>query len=358
MLDVKKDEAVSGKTLGSSADISFFARIFLLAAGFAAALFALWQLSHLMLLAFGSVLVAVVLRSFADLIQSHTPLKPKGALALAIVIVAALIAAFIFLLGAQISAQVSQLFERFPELIDRVENAIGISRLEERLEEYARRMIDGTSLVSRITNYSSLVAGTAANLLLLLAAGVYLAANPDLYRRGILLLAAPGVRRELADTLAALFDALRLWLLGQLLAMLFVGILTALGLWALGVPSALALGLIAGLLEFVPVIGSVLGVVPAAIVALGEGPATVAWVIGLYIVIQQVEGMVITPLVQEQTVRLPPAVTIFAIIAFGLLFGPLGVLFATPLTVVVFVLVKKLWIRDTLHEDTDLPGET
>ncbi|WP_281032625.1 AI-2E family transporter [Phyllobacterium salinisoli] len=310
------------------------------------------------MLAFGSVLVAVVLKAFANLIQRYTPLTASWALALAVAIVGVLIAAFIFMLGAQVKVQVAQLFERFPELIDKTEDAAGISGLQERIEDYARRMIDGTSLVSRITNYSSLVASAAVDIVLLLVAGIYLAANPDLYRRGVMLLAAPGIRREVAETLTALFDALRLWLMGQLLSMFLVSVLITAGLWTLGVPSALALGLIAGLLEFVPVIGPVLGVVPAAIVALSEGPTTVAWVIGLYVLVQQIEGAVIMPLVQQQTVQLPPALSIFAIIAFGLLFGPLGVLFATPLTVVCFVLIKKLWIRDTLHEDTDLPGET
>lgn len=352
-----EDKKTSGYTPGSSADVWFFARIFVLAAGFAAALFALWQLAHLILLAFGAVLVAVLLKTLADFIRSWTPLKQKGALALAVLIVGLLIAAFTYLLGAETRAQIGQLVDRFPELIDKAEDAVGISGLQERLEDFARRNIEESSLVLRITNYSSLLANAAIDFFFLLMAGVYLAANPDLYRRGILLLTARSIRREVAETLAALFDALRLWLMGQLLSMLLVGMLTTAGLWMLDMPSMLALGLIAGLLEFIPVIGPVLSVIPAATVALAESPVMVLWVIGLYVLVQQVEGTVITPLVQEQMVQLPPAVTIFAIIAFGLLFGPLGVLFATPLTVVTFVLIKKLWIRDMLHEDTDLPGE-
>jgi predicted PurR-regulated permease PerM len=152
--------------------------------------------------------------------------------------------------------------------------------------------------------------------------------------------------------------ALRLWLLGQLLAMFLVGAMIALGLWALGVPSALALGFIAGMLEFVPFLGPIIAALPGVAVGLGEGMETAVWVMALYFIVQQGEGYFIIPLVQQGTVALPPALTLFAIVAFGLLFGPLGILFATPLTVVAFVVVKKLWVRDTLHEETELPGET
>jgi PAS domain S-box-containing protein len=98
--------------------------------------------------------------------------------------------------------------------------------------------------------------------------------------------------------------------------------------------------------------------VPAVAIGIGDGPVTAAWVIGLYILIQQLEGNLLMPLIQQRMVRLPPALTIFAILGFALLFGPLGVLFAAPLLVVGFILVKKLWVRETLDEDTSLPGDS
>jgi predicted PurR-regulated permease PerM len=148
------------------------------------------------------------------------------------------------------------------------------------------------------------------------------------------------------------------WLLGQLLAMMFVFVLTGLGLRAIGVRAALALALLAGLAEFVPIIGPVVSAIPALLIALAEGWQTALWTLLLYLAIQQVESNLITPLVQHRVVSLPPAVALFALVAFGLLFGSLGVLFATPLAVVIFVGVKKLWVRETLGEPTELPGET
>jgi AI-2E family transporter len=113
----------------------------------------------------------------------------------------------------------------------------------------------------------------------------------------------------------------------------------------------LALGLIAGLVEFVPVIGSVLAAVPALLLALTLDVQTAVWTLLLYLAIQQVQGNLVTPLVTRHMLALPPALTLFAIVAFGLVFGFLGVLLAAPLTVVALVAVKKLWVRDTGRKD-------
>jgi predicted PurR-regulated permease PerM len=130
-----------------------------------------------------------------------------------------------------------------------------------------------------------------------------------------------------------------------------------LGLFAIGMPSALALGFLAGLSEFVPIVGPILSAIPALLLAFSEGGNMVFWVAGLYLLIQQLEGNVIMPLVQRKTVDLPPVVALFALVALGILFGPLGVLLGTPLTVVLYVAVNQLYVRDTLGEDAEIPGE-
>jgi predicted PurR-regulated permease PerM len=151
--------------------------------------------------------------------------------------------------------------------------------------------------------------------------------------------------------------ALRLWLLGQLASMVIVGVLTGVGLWLVGLPSPFVLGLLAGLAEFVPIIGPILAAIPGLVLALSYGTEMVVWVLAVYVIVQQIESYVILPVVQRKAVSLPPALTLFAVVAMGVLFGPLGLLFATPLTVVAFVLVKKLYLVDALHERTEIPGE-
>jgi predicted PurR-regulated permease PerM len=334
------------------------AAMLLVATGFTiAAMFLAWKLSHVLLLTFGAVLVAILLLSLTDLIERYTPARGNWALLLAGLIVLAVIVGFAWILGAQISGQTSALIDQFPNLLRALEQRFGLPDLEEWVTEQAQDVIDGGGVVTQVASYSSVVVGAAANVFLVLVAGVYLALRPDLYRGGLLRLFPRPRRQEADQTLTAVARALRLWLLGQLVAMVLVGLLTGLGLWFLGIPSALALGFLAGLLEFIPFLGPILSAIPAILLALSQDTTTALWVTGLYVLIQQIEGNLITPLVQQHAVDLPPAITIVAIVAFGVLFGFLGVLLATPLAVVVLVVVKKLWVRDTLDEPTELPGE-
>ena len=134
------------------------------------------------------------------------------------------------------------------------------------------------------------------------------------------------------------------------MSLCLVGMLTALGLWILGVPAPLSLGFVAGVLSFIPNFGPLLSLVPAVIVALPNGPQMVLYVILLYAGIQLVESYFITPLIQHRAVRLPPALILLAQILMGVLFGFLGLLLATPLTAVLLVLIKRLYIEDVLAE--------
>jgi len=120
---------------------------------------------------------------------------------------------------------------------------------------------------------------------------------------------------------------------------------------------AFALGLIAGLLDFVPLIGPIVAAVPTLLLALSISPTTALWTGGLYLVVQQIEGNILSPLVQQRAVDLPPALLLFALLGFGSLFGAPGVILAAPLTVVVYVMVKRLYVREALGTPTNVPGE-
>ncbi len=135
------------------------------------------------------------------------------------------------------------------------------------------------------------------------------------------------------------------------------GILTALALWLLGVPLPFMLGLLTGLLNFIPNFGPILAGIPAVLLALSGGPNQAMYVVVLYVVIQNLEGFVLTPLVQRRTVSLPPAVIILSQVLLGVLAGTLGVLLATPLAASVLVLTRMLYVEDTLGEPVDVPGQ-
>jgi predicted PurR-regulated permease PerM len=186
---------------------------------------------------------------------------------------------------------------------------------------------------------------------------IYLAAQPELYRQGLIKLFPPRLHAQAAK-IDHIGNTLRLWLIGQLIQMVLIGVLSGLAAWIIGLPSAIALGLIAFAAEFVPYLGPIIAAVPAVLVAATINTTAMLWTIAAYVIIHQIEGNLFTPLIQRRLVLIPPAVMLLGIVAISLLFGPPAVIFAAPIVVVVFVAVKVLYVRDTLGEDTEIPGES
>lgn len=139
--------------------------------------------------------------------------------------------------------------------------------------------------------------------------------------------------------------------------MTIIGVFTGLGLWLVGVPSALMLGIIAGLAEFIPLLGPILSAIPGLLLALMAGLETALWALLVYVGIQQIESDLITPMVEKKAVSIPPVVTLFGVLAMGVIFGLVGVILAAPLTVITYVLVNQLYVRDALGQSTQVPGE-
>ena len=145
--------------------------------------------------------------------------------------------------------------------------------------------------------------------------------------------------------------------MGQFLAMLFVGVATTIGLMLIGAPLALVLGLIAALLDFVPIVGPIAAAVPGILLALTAGPSTALYAALVYLVVQQLEGNLITPLVQQKMISLPPVLVLFAVVSAGLLLGIPGVIVATPLALLIMVLVRMLYVQDVLGKEVTIPGQ-
>ncbi|MES2561986.1 MAG: AI-2E family transporter, partial [Pseudomonadota bacterium] len=209
--------------------------------------------------------------------------------------------------------------------------------------------------VSAIGKLLAAVFGGVSGLIVSVIIGLYIAADPQLYRRGLLRLTPLRVRAHAADILDQLHETLRSWLLGTLLLMVVVGTLITLGLWAIGIPLALALGLIAFILEFIPYVGPIVAALPALLVAAGVGSREVVLVLLLYWAVQSLEGYILAPLVYQKRVHIPPMITISAQVVLGTLLGILGVIFATPLTACFMVLTQRLYVEDALGDDMTRP---
>jgi hypothetical protein len=219
-----------------------FVRRVLIVASIVVLLLLAWSLVDVLLLIFGAVLIAVLLRALADPIVRRTPFSDGWALATVTLALVVAIGLAAWLFGAEVRAQVGELVERLPEAWRSFEERLAATDLGERLISRAQDAApDAGSVVSGLADVVTSFVGGLADLLLIVFGGLYLAAQPGLYRRGVLRLFPSGRSRErIAGTLDASGEALRRWLLGQLVAMAFLFVLTGLGLWAIGVPAALA----------------------------------------------------------------------------------------------------------------------
>jgi predicted PurR-regulated permease PerM len=337
-------------------DPAFVKRAFFVLAVVAIA-WLLYHLVHVFLLIFGAVVVAVLLRAIADPLCRRTRLPGTAAVLIALLVVLAALALAGWLFGRQLDVQIANLTETLPRAWARVQEQLRATPLGARLLDDAQQASgQAARALAAAPKIAAGVAGALTNLLLVIVAGIMLALQPRAYRDGLLMLFPRGLRPRLKEALDASGFALNRWLLGTLVSMTVIGVLTGAGLAIVGVPSPLALGLFAGLAQFVPVVGPIVSAIPGLIIAASGGPQMLAWTAAVYFGVQQLESNLITPFVQRRMVAIPLAVTLFAVVAFGMLLGPLGVLLATPLAVVTFVLIKVLYVRDVLGERVEVPG--
>jgi predicted PurR-regulated permease PerM len=147
------------------------------------------------------------------------------------------------------------------------------------------------------------------------------------------------------------------WLIRQLIEMLVIGIVSAFAVWQIGLQSPVALGVIAGMAEFIPYVGPIIASVPAVLVAATNGLDAVLWTVFAYLLIHQLEGEVLAPLIQRRMVYIPPAVMLLGIVTISSAFGVSAIIFAAPIVVILFVAINKLYLRETLGEPVSLPGE-
>jgi predicted PurR-regulated permease PerM len=329
-----------------------YVRRVLIVAAIAAFAGLLWALSELLLLVFGSVLLAVILRFIADTLAARTGMRRDWSLLVAGALVLGLMAVAIFLFGAQLRGQFETLSTQLQSVEQTIERYFDAGKVKD--------LLSGTTLgtlFARALSWGTTAVAIAASLLLVIIGGIYMAIAPEVYRNGLIKLFPPGWQDQIRATLDDAGEALRLWLAAQLVAMVMVGVLITTGALLIGIPSPLALGLIFGLMEFVPVIGPIAGAVPVLLVALGQGWEMVLWALGLVLVVQQVESNLIMPLISGHAVQLPPAVGLFAVVAMGVVFGPLGLVLGDPLAVVVDVAVRRLYVRETLGEPVEIAAE-
>ncbi|MCZ0960116.1 AI-2E family transporter [Paracoccus benzoatiresistens] len=325
----------------------------------ALALAAVWQWSNVLLMGFGAILIAIALRAGARAMHRYAGIGLKPGVLLSGLAAVLVVAGIVAWAGPSISGQFRQLIGSLPDAWKQIEDWLGQSSigqfLERRIEDAQANGGGGEggdlpTVFSYLTGTLTTVFGGVANLVLLITVAIFLALDAPMYRAGALRLVPPSYRARAGQIADELARALARWMGGQALDMAVVALVTGVGLWLLGVPLALVLGLIAGLTNIIPVVGPFMSGIPAVLFALTQGFDLAIYVALLFVLVQQAEGNLLMPLIQRYAADLPPALTVLAILAFGSLFGFAGIVLATPLLLVSIILVKRIYVEDVLDD--------
>ncbi len=311
-----------------------------------------WQFATVLLLAFAGLLLSVLVRHAARALSSRTPMPVGAAMAIILATFAGIAALFVVAAGPRIAAELTEVAESLPGAIQDVETWIKGTRWG----DYVLRALPdaegqtGWNIAGMLGGTVTSLLAVVANIVVVLATAIFLAVDPGLYRRGVLHLVPKPSRDRAAEVLDTLGGALWRWLLGQSLDMVAVALMTGLGLWLIGVPAPVALGLIAGLTNFIPYVGPFLSGIPATLIGFSQSPTVALYTALLFLAVQQVEGNLLMPVIQKRATSLPPVLTILAVVGLGSLFGLLGALLATPLMLVGIILVRMLYVEDVLGD--------
>ena len=312
---------------------------------------ALLRAGDLLILAFGSMLGAIAIHALADLYRDHLRVPEKAALGCGMATAYGVVAFLVWLFGVQFREQVNVLVTQLPSLLDQLAAWASRSPVGAKIVDAVQQAYAGSKAAQDVGGLVQGGGELILNALLLLVGAGFFAADPGIYQRGFLFLIPSSKRPAIEDALFDVGSTLRLWLRSSLILMTTMGLLIGIGLWISGVPSAAALGLLAGLSEFIPYVGPTAAMIPALGLAATQGNGALIGALATYAIVRLIQTNFITPYVQARVVSIPPAITVFAIIGIGVIFGIFGLFFSAALLVVIFTLVRSLYLREVLGED-------
>jgi len=313
-----------------------------------------YLLGEVLLLVFAAVVLAVGLDGAARAIVARLPVARGLALVGVVIAIAAIVIGALSLTATGLVQQFREVGKRMIAFMEQAQAWLAdlgamdfvadIDTDGDGLSNAAREMA-GPMMTMGMS-----ALGAAASVIILVVLTLFLAAKPGLYRDGAVRLVPPNQRLMAQDTLSAIARALRWWFLGQFASMALLGVTVGLGLFVMGIDLWFALAVVTALLTFIPFLGPLIATVPIVAVGFAEGVQTGIIVLLGYIVIQNIEGNVLVPMIQDKAVNLAPALLIAVQVLFSLIFGVVGLILAAPLTIVAMIAVQKLWVEHTLGE--------
>jgi predicted PurR-regulated permease PerM len=313
-----------------------------------------------------TILLSIILSAPVNYLSRKALPRTWGVLA-----VIAAIGGVFWLLGLAlvpaVEAQSRQFAEAFPTLLNealalanRLQSFFGLGTEigldPESLSRLGQEVLTG-STVSTAAGVGLTAATVVSLAAVVFISTIYLVIRPEPWVNGFVSLFPAGWRQRTREVLQVLYHTVQRWFLGQLAAMTFIAVFWAISLSLIGVPFALLIGIFSGLISFIPYLGSLISIVVPVLLALISDPFTVVWVILAFVIIQQIEGNILQPIVMSRAVDLHPALVVFAILVMGTLFGIVGVFLAVPLVAALQVLVRELWVQrmDQIGTDPNPP---
>lgn len=322
---------------------------------FGAGLALAWQISGTLLMLFAGFLLAAVIDAAVSGLRHVLPIGRGWLLLIVVALALVLLGALAVVGGYNIWRQLEDLWAVLVEGADGLLDSLeqwglplgGVLQDERGILDW---IPDPQTIFGQAGTAFGMTMGLASDALIVALLGVFLAIDPASYREGVLTLVPTERRARLREVLNVTGTTLKWWLVGQLAMMVLVGTLVTILLLVAGVPYAVLLGLVTGLLNFIPFLGPILAGIPLLLALIPEGWGTLAWVMAVFLVIQWIEGYLINPFVQQKVVHIAPALGLSFLAIMAALFGGLGVALAIPLLAVLRVLVLELYVKDVLGD--------
>jgi predicted PurR-regulated permease PerM len=299
---------------------------------------------NVLLMAMAGSLIAVYFHGLADMIERRTKLNHKFAMIISIAGSFIFIGILLWFIGSKIVTQVGELSNTLPHTVHTAKAKLAETSIGQKILEYTSDD-NSNKLTTAMAGFFSTSFGVVGDLYIILFLGIFFTAHPSLYKDGILLM-VPKARKPLAKhILDRISLSLKGWLKGMLMSMVLIIILLSIGLSIMGMPVALVLSLITGILELIPNIGSLVAMIPGVLLALTISTNTAIIVAIIYIVCQTIVANIVRPLIQKKMINLPPALTLISQLIMGSVSGALGIVLAVPLLAILIILIDELYVK-------------
>lgn len=297
------------------------------------------------LLLFVGALIAIFFHGFAGLLRRYLHLPQKASVIVSVLFNLLLLVGFFWFAGSRLSQQVSQLSEKIPQTVEKAKQQISQNPAGQKALKYLQSSGESGKTKKVIKQFFSSSFGVLSDLYIVLLIGLFFTASPSLYHRGIIHLLPAKAKDRGDELIKKLANDLKKWLKGQVIGVVFIGVLSAIALIVFGIPLVFTLALIAGLMNFIPNFGPIIALIPAILLGLMQGPNTALYIAISYTGIQILQTAVFKPLITKKMVSVPPALIIIGQIVMGTLGGFWGVLLATPAVLVIMTFVNGLYVK-------------